>query len=383
MKKVLIFGLLGISNYGDNLIPECVQYMVNLNDNVESTVKDFVPKMNIVKKSVYHLLFKISDKNFINQAFKDKLVWKVENFKCRNYYEKLIKENDYVILGSGSFKYGTQRLWAYYSIAVEVAKKYNKPIMFNAMNIQKYDSASWKCRFLSEHANYKNVRLITSRDGDDGVIRLRKEYKINKHIKCFGVGDSAYWIPECYGVLRNTDSNVVGINLIDGDTFIRYGYNTNQNTLLKMYFEILEELDKAGVKWQLFTNGLPKDREFGEELLKLYGDSSRRIIEAKSAKNLVEIVSEFKTVFGARLHACITAYALDIPIVGFVWDEKMAKFAKVAGIEDSFFYEEGFKEKNTVQSVINMLLNGYCYDCSKREKMKQKTLDCISIFLQN
>ena len=30
MKKVLIFGLLGISNYGDNLIPECVQYMVNL-----------------------------------------------------------------------------------------------------------------------------------------------------------------------------------------------------------------------------------------------------------------------------------------------------------------------------------------------------------------
>lgn len=64
MKKVLIFGLLGISNYGDNLIPECVQYMVNLNDNVESTVKDFVPKMNIVKKSVYHLLFKISDKKF-------------------------------------------------------------------------------------------------------------------------------------------------------------------------------------------------------------------------------------------------------------------------------------------------------------------------------
>jgi polysaccharide pyruvyl transferase WcaK-like protein len=85
-------------------------------------------------------------------------------------------------------------------------------------------------------------------------------------------------------------------------------------------------------------------------------------------------------VFGARLHACITSYALDIPVVGLIWSEKLQIFSEVIGKKESFFTEDNLHIEQILDAMQNAMDTGY--DDSIREHLRQLTSDYLKQFLQ-
>lgn len=71
-------------------------------------------------------------------------------------------------------------------------------------------------------------------------------------------------------------------------------------------------------------------------------------------KNTVDFLGQicsFQVVFGARLHACITSYALDVPVVGLIWSEKLRIFAEVIDKKGSFFEEDELE----IEQILNVM----------------------------
>ncbi len=380
--RVAVMGLASINNYGDAFILKCVAYIVNELGNYEAEIVDFEPSMNLLRAFFYYFFLSIS-KIIPDEKLSARIEFAAVKIRCKKYYSNLLKNMDGLIFGVGSFKYGTQKLWAYYSLAVGIAQKLGIPVMFNAMNIQKADQSNWKCKFLLKHTNLSCVKMITSRDGSYGVERLKKEYHVRGDIICKGVGDAAFWIPECYHTCKNPHAQKVGINLIYGNIFIRYGNCLTEEELLNVYCGLLRKLDKEGIEWELFTNGLTSDYDFGRKLLEIYGNKELKIRIPTSDLDLLQMIRNYKIILGARLHACICAYALDIPFVGFIWDEKLLYFSKMAGLEQFFVKEKDLTADMLFIRVMSMISNNMEHYREKRLEWKNLTKQMISVFLNN
>lgn len=378
-KKVVVMGLGNINNYGDNFILQNVKYLIERTEKYETKIVDFELELHR-NKFFYYIILCIS-KVCILKTLRYKLIYLAVKIRCKKEYEKEIEKSDALIFACGSFKYGTQKLWAYYSLAIDIAEKNNIPVMFNAMNIQKYDEKDWRCQFLKKQAKKSCVKMITCRDGEKGVQRLKNDYEFSDSIFCAGVGDVAFWMKECYKIETKEKRNIVGINLINGNIFRRYGGNITEEQLLEIYNRCLKELDRKGISWELFTNGLEIDNKFGMKLLKRYGNTNIKIHIPTSDVELIKTISSYKMILGARLHASICAYALDIPFIGFVWDEKLLDFSTMAEIEGLFINEDELSSEEIIKRMD-------CFQEGLNEKQKkvrtiwkEKTKEYINLFL--
>ena len=385
MKRILILGLEEIHNYGENFLLDCLQYRVQRHGEVTTVTGNLEPAMGLGEKLPYYAL--MSTSRMLRRAGdRDgaaRLEYMAVKRRCAGLYARLMEDVDGLIFGAGSYKYGTQKLWAYYSLAVEMAGARGIPVMFNAMNIQKYDGSDWKCRFLADHSACPNVRVITTRDGEEGVRRLRRDYGIPPETLCAPVGDMAYWIPDCYGIRKRGAQDTVGVNIISGKIFTRYGGSLSESEAMRFYVRILRGLDRANIPWKLYTNGMQEDYAFGKKVLKLYGKGGehKEVIRPETQEDLLRLIASCRMILGARLHSCIAAYSMDVPLVGFYWDEKMRHFADLAGIGDLFFEEEDLKGKRPGKRLLEVYRTGYAYDRAKRDFWKDQTVRYIGEFL--
>ena len=91
------------------------------------------------------------------------------------------------------------------------------------------------------------------------------------------------------------------------------------------------------------------------------------------------MISQYDAVFGARLHTCITSVSLSVPIVGFVWDDKIKYFSETMGIENFFFHPSDMTAEKVVKALDEAM--SFQIDISNREKYKHKTMESIRTFL--
>lgn len=374
-------GLESLSNFGDNFILQCNRFLIEELGIYNTKIADFEPSMSKTKSVIYYFIL-LASKICCFKTLRYKLIVLAVKLRCWGIYEEWLQASDAVVLGCGSIKYGTQKLWVYYSLIIEIANKLNIPVMFNSMNIQKYNGEDWRCRFLQSHINSECVKVITSRDGEAGAERLRKDYKINDNILSAGVGDVAFWIPECYKTQRKQTSATVGINLIYGNIFRRYGNSLTEKELLHVYVDLLHQLDQADIQWELFTNGLSSDYKFGIKLLRLYGNTQRKIKVPKSDVDLINMIIGYTAILGARLHACICAYSLGIPFVGFIWDEKLYYFAKMAHIEQHFVNETELSGDLLYEKIIGKDSSYNSEQFDLRDIWKTRTKEYLNSFLK-
>lgn len=299
---------------------------------------------------------------------------------------KKIKElkPDGIIFVCGSFKYSTQDLYRNYSSIVWAAKKLGIPVMYDAMNIQKYSHNNVKCKILKKYANSKNVKVISSRDGEIGVNKLKEDYIYNKNIKLLPVGDPAFYISECYSISKeNGDS--IGVNVIRSNIFLDYGYDVSCDIVIELYVNIMKTLDKEGIKYRLFTNGLADDYNTACEIVLQYNKnndsciSTEEIIVPKNDIDNVKIISKFAGIIGARLHANICAYALDIPLSSFIWDEKLKNFSICNHLESYFVDENNLNAEIIVKNLYKAIDCGYNKEL--RDEWKEKTFESIKYFI--
>lgn len=382
MKKAAIFNVLNINNHGDRFIADCVKYLAENEQGFSADIYSLEPFVNPLIKLIYLGILFIS-KLLKGKELKDKLVLSATIIRCKKYYRKTLSSYDAVIIGGGSFKYGTQKVWAEYSVLIDVAEELNLPVMFNAVNIQKYDPSSWKCKYLTKHASKPNVRMITSRDGDFGVKRLREEYKIPDRIICAGVGDPAFWIPDCYNIARTECNETVGINIINGKNYRLYGGTRSEEEIVDFYCGLLKKLDEKNIRWELFTNGIQADYLFGKRILQKYGQKGAEIYIPVSAKDTVDKIASYKVILGARLHACICAYSLDVPFIGLNWDEKILHFSEMSETEELFFSEDQLDAEIISEKIECLLRQGYQFSAGNRDYWKEKTRSFLCEYLRS
>ena len=382
MKKIAVFSLLSINNHGEQFIADCIKYLVQQESDVDIAVSQLEVPITWKNILLYGLLMKAAG---ICPGSKFSAMCQLLGIKIRNsgYYQNKLKNIDAIIIGAGSYKYGTQKLWADYSVLIEAAARRNIPVMFNAMNVQKYDPDDPKCLTLAEHTNYPNVKTFTTRDMDEGIRKLRNDYQIREHVKCAAAGDPAFWIPECYGVSAKKDREIIGVNVIIGENFRKYGGTLSEDAVIDFYCGVLKKLDELHLRWELFTNGIPADLEFGKRILKQYGKPDLPVVVPSSAGDAAELIASYRVILGARLHACICAYALDIPLAGLLWDEKLVHFAHMAKIDELFFNESELDPSVLAGKLADLYDHGYTYDIENRKYWKEQTRLHIHEFINS
>ena len=92
------------------------------------------------------------------------------------------------------------------------------------------------------------------------------------------------------------------------------------------------------------------------------------------------MVKGFDAVFGSRLHSCITAVSLGVPVVGFIWDNKLRYFAETMNRQSFFFEPKDMSADNIVNALELAMKSGY--DFTTIDNLKEKTLSSIQKFLE-
>lgn len=101
--------------------------------------------------------------------------------------------------------------------------------------------------------------------------------------------------------------------------------------------KLAQAMAAQGWKVVLFTNGSPEDRQYLDELAPRISAAAPDAITVQPAfatpSELAAFVSSCDLVMAHRMHACIAAYAYEVPHIGFAWDAKLKSFFKSVGRE--------------------------------------------------
>ena len=390
MKKVAVIGLYAIKNAGDNILCEATQYLIKQkNPEVQIVEVDVNPRiksykgLELIPFWISKVLIRISGSIFKYEN-SSKFRYYYEYFmwwlKINRKFKTQLKDVDAIVFAGGGFlKFRTQGLNYYVEQIMKIAKKNNIPVMMNGVGIEGYSETDIRCQRLKKAINQDCFKVITTRDDID---TLKNNNIVNPNTKIAHVGDPALWVPECYNMKRNENpSNVVGINVIRGRVYQAYGNTLSEFELLNFYKKLVQGVEERGWDWVLFSNGMAADQKFGTMLLRALGCSDRTKIlpTANNSVDFLEQIRSFKLVFGARLHACITSYALDVPVVGLIWSEKLRIFADVIGKKNSYFEESELNIDNILDAMEREMNSNY--DKSIRDDLRARTKNYLEMFM--
>ena len=391
-KKIAVVGLYSIPNIGDKILCEVTQYLIKkIDKDIEIVEVDTIPQNSNIcintfekfKYAVSRVMNKTASKIFKYQnksKFRYKFEYLLWYLRLNSYFERKLKDVDAIVFAGGGFiKFKTQGINYYVELIVKIAKKYNKPIMFNSCGVEGYDKTDIRCSRLKKAINDDLVKVITIRDDID---TLQDKYISNKSTLTSRVGDPALWTPQCYNINREEKREVVGINIIRGKIFSDYGNDLTSDKLRNFYINLIKELNRRNIEWVMFSNGLKSDQVEGEILLKKLGeDINKKLLKApKTSKEMLKYIASFKSIFGARLHASITAYSLDVPIVALDWSEKTLVFSKIINKQEKFFNAQSLNDVNKIVDKIELSFTKK-YDKTIRENLKNLTIEYLEKFL--
>lgn len=270
-----------------------------------------------------------------------------------------------VVVGGGLIKYTTQYFGLGLQGLLKAAAIENVDVVFNAVGVEGYDSGNSRCRELKHILHHPALKKITTRDDIDTLVQ---DYMAGKPaIPCKLVSDSAVWASEVYGITRNLNSKIIGIGVCREDMLQAHGYGISPAAFFDFYVALVKTLAAEGQEVELFTNGLPEDNNTAIKIKQKLGEAGIEIgcrIPA-SPKELVEVISKYKACVAARLHACIIAYSLEIPVIGIVWNDKLTFFGRNISCE-RYYIEPKDLSVEYVRAQLADVLNSQ-YDQSVRK----------------
>ena len=386
--KILLFSLESINNAGDEILRVTTEYLINMVcKDSDIHLMQLTPRWKDIR-GINRILWIVG--TILRKSSKliplANLSFKVRNIAYVIAYKRLFKKEisnvEKVILPIGMLKYSTQNFSYVFYMITSLCGKYGRPVLMSGMSPERGNTDDWRYLQLVKAVNALSVTMITTRDGQDGVRIIKNEY-LKRDIPCDYVGDPALWVPETY---RNKYSRaesvtpLVGINIIRKDIFDDYNKSLSDKDLVGIYRDLITELDKRGWKWKLFCNGMKRDWKVIQELKSMLNISKDKICKVpRTGDEFVWMITQFDVVFGARLHSCITSVSLGIPVVGFIWDDKLKFFSETMKISQFFFCPSDMTAQKIVAKMDEAL--SYNFDFENRDKYKLKTKESIRMFM--
>ncbi|MCD7824945.1 MAG: polysaccharide pyruvyl transferase family protein [Clostridiaceae bacterium] len=341
-KKILVFSRLHITNFGDPIIADCCKYII------EKTAKENGVKVKVSLADVYE---------------KDMAVMK-----------KHLKNKKAVVFPGGGLNsvVFNEKILNFFPL---IEQQKDTSVFFNAIGILKINPKKQNEELLTELFNKEQVKQVTTRGDYD---QLLKYIRTPKEYPCKLVFDPAIWVNEAYGIEQKPNASKIGIGVIRPEIFEKNGNAFSTEDVMQMYSDIIAQLNEKGYKWELFTNGMKEDYNFGVRLLHHLGLNKKKYLgkNVKNCRELVEKIASYKAVIAARLHANIIATSLRIPSVALVWNDKMNLFAEIIGEEERYLGTDKLRDASCIVHQLELAIeNGYNED--KINRMKEITVETI------
>lgn len=343
--KILLIGEIYSSNLGDPIICDCVKYLIkNTYPNCEFSFYDTSARVDFNQNynSDDNKSFNLKNNIRINTIFslysyKIKINTQSDYFKFKNIFTQSNKnlamsicEEDYDL----AVFVGGQLFMDYFvfpiSYIVELLSMKNTPIIFNSCGVGpiKNNLLIYK---LKQSLTNKNVKVISSRDYVNIIKKLYLQDSEYYPIKTY---DPALYTPNVYNI-KKSKSDIIGLGIMEPT-------NTSTENLISFWKNIIDSLNKQGLKWMIFCNGNISDYNFSKIILLNCGYSENQFESYLCFRpiypiELVEIISRFNCIISFRLHSHIVAYSLNIPSIALVWDNKLNYFFNNINCADRCF----------------------------------------------
>jgi polysaccharide pyruvyl transferase WcaK-like protein len=372
VKKILLLGEYYSDNLGDGIICECVEYLLR------QKFKDYdILKSDLSGRSNYPSFDQNSlDRSSIKSAPYKRILVNVgkrllkSNTFLWEYYangrvgkrkviNKVCNEDYSVAVFAGG-----QIFMDYFGIPVyryvNLLARKNIPVVFNACGFGEIKS-NLMLRLFKSALNKKNVYKISMRDSVKRIEKLLTNQNKEKLVKSYDVG---LWAKDVYGIDVNNKTDIIGIGVISTPKTSHLVYDQIRN--------IIVELNARKLKWQLFCNGSINDFKMAIRIASsLDYDSTVVASRPQSPRELVELISSFKSIISFRLHSHIIAASLNTPSIALSWDNKL----------DQFFESIGFSNRCVNinlnhKDIIDLLIESERVGCNREliEYQKNESL---------
>lgn len=372
--NIIVIGDYSSTNLGDPVLTSSALYIVNQIKKENTQIKDAkifdiagrqtkkIPLSEKLKE-ITNLSADVKNKKEIKKDYRNANIkafikWSVKDKKIfASRLSSLIDKDDtniFIIAGgallSRSLFYALR-----INYIVSMAKKCNGKVIFNAVGIEKCPTTSISRILTRKFLSSKNIIAFSTRDQVNEISKItnRKDFFIQ-------VPDPGIYAAEAFNVKRQSD-DIVGIGAISLEAYKSVLFEDERaekicaEDLFEFWYGITSCLDESGQKWKMFTNGGPKDCRMAYTFLKKYGYSvdTHLVPPAETAEELVTQISQFNAVAAHRLHALIIASSLGIPVVPFVWSDKVVKFSESINNNNYFW-----PDVNKCRQIANIL----CYE---------------------
>ncbi len=365
MKRIAVFNLGGIGNFGDEIIGDTTAWLIrSLRPELETVsvqLQPFArhyPRLLLPDYVLGRLYWTIMRRVMRTSSSSARFPYERDALRLRNgrYFRSHLRGAAAVVYAMGMIKYRNQGFCHLAAMVNEEATRLGIPVMLSAGSVARADPSDSRCRQLLAALREPSVRAISSRDGEPGVERLRRDYGLDLP-DISAVGDPALWIPECYGIRRDPSvCGPVGVNLARRGLFACYGGGADVATLVAFYGALGRELDRRGLDWVLFSNGMEQDERFGRDLLAAHGWPAEKLLpRSRDVRGFVRRVGSFRAVFGLRLHSCLTAWALGVPVAGIDWEEKISRVAATLGVSRHFIPSNSLSAPEAADNLVRAM----------------------------
>lgn len=398
-RTIGVVGLMTNENVGDYLLVEATKFLLRSHDPDTLLVDiDVDPQNGTVRSGLRRLNFraaaimKVFERPVLSMLRSPRLAYAYRYLYWRAklgwYFDERIADLDAVVFTGGGFiKYKTQGLNYIDELILKTARRRGIPVMMNAVGVEGYSETDIRCQRLKKALNSDNVKVITTRDD---IETLDRHYITDKRIVTERVGDPVFWLADMeiveepqeqqHGGESTTDAEGmmdarrprIGINLLNPNNFSVYGGVSSPDAVVNFYRNLIAELQRLDADFFLFSNGMTVDQTFGESLVASMNLRPEQLLHRPTtSREFVNTVAGFDIILSARMHAGITAYALDVPVVGLIWGEKLQFLTKITGLRDRYFDEHELDHREIARLLVANDLPDPDY--ARRSELRERT----------
>lgn len=240
-----------------------------------------------------------------------------------------------VFAGGGLFGINYMHYYDYMEEITRIADEHNVPVVLSSMGVNNMGATPENEHLLSEMLARKCFYAVSVRENPELFRRYAKgcDYEIVQ------VCDPAVWSKYIYHshlikVNRPQGKSVVGINAVRGGLFGDNGKPWKLADEMNYMNDMRRLLEERGVDYAFYTNGSFLDNNSLLYFAMEFDIPKERIIIPQSTRELVETIYGFTLVAAIRMHSSIISYALDVPSINLVWNDKIPFFYKNIGYPD-------------------------------------------------
>jgi polysaccharide pyruvyl transferase WcaK-like protein len=396
-RTIGVVGLLTNENVGDYLLVEASKHLLRAHDPDTMLVDiDVDPKNESVRSGMRRLNFRVAaimkafERPVLSLVRSPRLAYLYQYAYWRTklgwYFDERIRDLDAIVFTGGGFiKYKTQGLNYIDELILTTARRRGIPVMMNAVGVEGYSETDIRCQRLKRALNFENVKVITTRDDID---TLDDRYITNPDTITERVGDPVFWLGDMEIVERSAGDradrpgNRIGINLIKPQNFSVYGGDISPDAVINFYRNLIAELQRLDADFFLFSNGMTVDQTFGQSLVATMNLRSDQLVHRPTTSaEFVNLVAGFDIILSARMHAGITAYAIDVPVVGLIWGEKLQFLTEITGLRDRYFTEHELDFAKIARMLVSNDLPQP--DLERRTELRERTRRWLAAFVES